>query len=363
VPVPERDLPVLLPLIDDFRPDDSGVSPLARHEEWYYVACPQCGARGRRETDVSDTFLDSAWYFLRYPSTEFDDRPFDDLRTRRWLPVTSYIGGNEHAVLHLLYSRFVTMVLEELGYVQFDEPFSKFRAHGTIVKDGAKMSKSRGNVVIPDEYIARWGADTFRMYLMFLGPFQEGGDFRDDGISGPRRFLEKVWQLVGDCIRDDASGEVTHRILVKWNQTKKAVTHRMEDLEYNTAIAALMELLNVMREENCRERRVVEEMIIMVAPFAPHFAEECWERLGHRTSVFSAHWPTWDEHLTVEHTVELVVQVNGKTRSKVHVRRDASENEAVSAALADETIRRLIESKEIRKRILVPNRLVNLVTA
>jgi leucyl-tRNA synthetase len=361
VAVPERDLPVVLPLIEDFRPDDSGVSPLARHEEWYYVDCPQCGARGRRETDVSDTFLDSAWYFLRYPSTEFDDRPFDQVRTRRWLPVASYIGGNEHAVLHLLYSRFIGMVLHELGHTQFDEPFAKFRAHGTIVKDGAKMSKSRGNVVIPDEYIAKWGADTFRTYLMFLGPFQEGGDFRDDGINGPRRFLDRIWQLVADCVRDDATGEIKHRILVKWHQTKKAVTHRLEGLEYNTAISALMELLNVLREENCRERRIVEELVIMVAPFAPHFAEECWERLGHRPSVFNAHWPSWDEHLTVEHTVELVVQVNGKTRSKVHVRRDASETEAVAAALADETVRRFIESKEIRKRILVPNRLVNLV--
>jgi len=363
VAVPERDLPVVLPLIEDFRPDDSGVSPLARHEEWYYVDCPQCGARGRRETDVSDTFLDSAWYFLRYPSTEFDDRPFDQVRTRRWLPVASYIGGNEHAVLHLLYSRFIGMVLHELGHTQFDEPFAKFRAHGTIVKDGAKMSKSRGNVVIPDEYIAKWGADTFRTYLMFLGPFQEGGDFRDDGINGPRRFLDRIWQLVADCVRDDATGEIKHRILVKWHQTKKAVTHRLEGLEYNTAISAVMELLNVLREENCRERRIVEELVIIVAPFAPHFAEECWERLGHRTSVFDAHWPSWDEHLTVEHTVELVVQVNGKTRSKVHVRRDASETEAVTAALADETVRRFIESKEIRKRILVPNRLVNLVTA
>src|SRR5882724_1992321 len=363
VAVPERDLPVVLPLIEDFRPDDSGVSPLARHEEWYYVDCPQCGARGRRETDVSDTFLDSAWYFLRYPSTEFDDRPFDQVRTRRWLPVASYIGGNEHAVLHLLYSRFIGMVLHELGHTQFDEPFAKFRAHGTIVKDGAKMSKSRGNVVIPDEYIAKWGADTFRTYLMFLGPFHEGGDFRDEGINGPRRFLDRIWQLVADCVRDDATGEIKHRILVKWHQTKKAVTHRLEGLEYNTAISALMELLNVLREENCRERRIVEELVIMVAPFAPHFAEECWERLGHRPSVFNAHWPSWDEHLTVEHTVELVVQVNGKTRSKVHVRRDASETEAVAAALADETVRRFIESKEIRKRILVPNRLVNLVTA
>jgi len=199
VGVPEHDLPVVLPFIEDFRPDASGVSPLARHKEWYFVKCPQCGATGRRETDVSDTFLDSAWYFLRYPSTEFDDRPWDTERTRTWLPVTSYIGGNEHAVLHLLYSRFITMVLKEFGHVGFEEPFPKFRAHGLIIKDGAKMSKSRGNVVIPDSYIRKWGADAFRMYLMFLGPFQEGGDFRDEGITGVRRFLDKVWQLAHEA--------------------------------------------------------------------------------------------------------------------------------------------------------------------
>src|SRR2546426_506130 len=165
--------------------------------------CPTCGAQGRRETDVSDTFLDSAWYFLRYPSTEFDDRPWDEQRTRTWLPVTTYIGGNEHAVLHLLYSRFVTMALQELGHLHFEEPFPKLRAHGLIIKDGAKMSKSRGNVVIPDAYIQKWGADTIRMYLMFLGPFQEGGDFRDTGIVGIRRFLEKIWSPVHDVAAPD----------------------------------------------------------------------------------------------------------------------------------------------------------------
>ncbi|MEK6598529.1 MAG: leucine--tRNA ligase, partial [Gemmatimonadota bacterium] len=191
VPVPERDLPVLLPPLENFRPDDSGISPLARDEHWYHVPCPGCGAKARRETDVSDTFLDSAWYYLRYLSTDFDDRAFDPARVKRWLPVASYIGGNEHAVLHLLYSRFVAMVLHDLGQLPFEEPFATFRAHGLIVKDGSKMSKSRGNVVIPDQYIDQWGADTFRMYLMFLGPFQEGGDFRDAGISGPRRFLDR----------------------------------------------------------------------------------------------------------------------------------------------------------------------------
>src|SRR5436189_226981 len=199
VGVPESDLPVELPFIEDFRPDDTGVSPLARHREWYFVKCPQCGALGRRETDVSDTFLDSAWYFLRYPSTEFDDRPWDPARTKTWLPVTTYIGGNEHAVLHLLYSRFVTMALQELGYVEFDEPFPKLRAHGLIIKDGAKMSKSRGNGVSPDAPRQNGGADTFRMYLMFLGPFREGGDFRETGIIGIRRFLDKVCQAAHEA--------------------------------------------------------------------------------------------------------------------------------------------------------------------
>lgn len=362
VPVPEKDLPVLLPPIDDFRPDDSGVSPLARHEEWYYVACPDCGTRARRETDVSDTFLDSAWYYLRYPSTEFTDRPFDPARTRTWCPVPMYIGGNEHAVLHLLYSRFLAMVLHELGHVAFEEPFRTFRAHGLIVKDGAKMSKSKGNVVIPDEYIAKWGADTFRIYLMFLGPFQEGGDFRDSGISGPRRFLDKVWDLVSQCEHVTLIGsEVHHSVVIKRHQTVKKVTEAFEALSYNTAIAALMELLNALRETNCSDRRLVKDLLIMLAPFAPHFAEECWERLGATTTIFSAAWPKYEPHLTVEDLMDIPVQVNGKTRGKVRVSRGAEEAAIVSAALADDAVRRFTEGKEIRKRIYVAGRLLNLV--
>jgi leucyl-tRNA synthetase len=361
VPVPEKDLPVLLPELEDFRPDDTGVSPLARVKEWYYVPCPVCGKQGRRETDVSDTFLDSAWYFLRYPSTEFDDRPFDPARTRKWLPVATYIGGNEHAVLHLLYSRFITMVLQELGQLHFEEPFRKFRAHGLIVKDGAKMSKTKGNVVIPDEYIARWGADNFRMYLMFLGPFQEGGDFRDEGISGPRRFLEKVWALVGDSCRTHADDEVRHEVLVKYHQTVKRVTEGMEELRYNTSIAALMELVNTFRTESCTHRSLVDGLVIMLAPFAPHFAEESWERLGHGTSVFEAQWPSWDERLVVEDQVEVVIQIGGKTRSKVSVPRNADQGAVVAAAQRDAAVRRFTEGKEVRKVVYVPNRLLNLV--
>ncbi len=362
VAVPEKDLPVVLPEIEDFRPDDTGISPLARHEEWYFVPCPECGKRARRETDVSDTFLDSAWYYLRYPSTEFDDRPFDRERTRRWCPVATYIGGNEHAVLHLLYSRFIAMVLRDLGHVEFEEPFRRFRAHGLIVKDGAKMSKSRGNVVIPDEYIARWGADTFRTYLMFLGPFQEGGDFRDESISGPRRFLEKVWALMLEATRNARVGEdIPRHVEVKWHETLKKAHDDLEALRYNTAISALMELVNTLRDAGCADRRIVEDLVVMLAPFAPHFAEECWERLGHGASVFEEEWPEWDEALTVEESVEVAVQVGGRTRSKIVVRRGSGEELVTAAALADPTTRRFLGDRPVRKTIYVPDRLVNLV--
>jgi leucyl-tRNA synthetase len=362
VPVPENQLPVELPAIDDFRPDDSGVSPLARHAEWYFVPCPQCGKQGRRETDVSDTFLDSAWYFLRYPSSERADVAFDDERTRRWLPVTSYIGGNEHAVLHLLYARFITMVLHDADLLDFDEPFRRFRAHGLIVKDGAKMSKSRGNVVVPDEYIDKWGADTFRTYLMFLGPFQEGGDFRDAGISGPRRFLDKLWAQVDQaCHPDAAQGEIRHEVLIKWHQCKQRVTEGIEDLHYNTAIAALMELLGALRDSTCANREVVSSLVQMVAPFAPHFAEECWERLGREGSVFDSPWPEWDPALTVADTVTIGVQVGGRTRGTVTLSQGASQADAEAAARAEASVARHLDGRAVAKVVWVPGRLLNFV--
>jgi leucyl-tRNA synthetase len=361
VPVPEKDLPVVLPDIPDFRPDDTGVSPLARHEEWYFVPCPQCGRRGRRETDVSDTFLDSGWYFLRYPSTEFDDRPFDPARTRTWCPVSTYIGGNEHAVLHLLYSRFLTMVLHDLGHLPFEEPFARFRAHGLIVKDGAKMSKSRGNVVVPDEYIAQWGADTLRLYLMFLGPFQEGGDFRDAGISGPRRFLDRVWVLVGDAAAGDGGAEPPKDLVVRWHATKKKVAEDLETLHYNTAIPALMELVNHMKEAGCHDRAMVQDLVVMLSPFAPHFAEESWERLGNRGSVFDTSWPAWDERMAVSDQIDVPVQVNGKTRSKVRVARGSDQATVLSAAQADPSVQKFTAGKHVTKVIYVPDRLLNIV--
>jgi len=376
VPVPEADLPVLLPALEDFRPDDSGVSPLARAEAWYRVPCPRCGKRARRETDVSDTFLDSAWYFLRYPSADRDDVPFDAALTRKWLPVSSYIGGNEHAVLHLMYARFITMALKDLGHVDFAEPFARFRAHGTIVKDGAKMSKSRGNVVNPDQYVEEWGADTFRMYLMFLGPYQEGGDFRDAGISGIRRFLDKVWQLVeavsaargpGSGVRgpgrsDPGPGPLTPdpEQVRMMHRTIQRVTRDTASLDYNTAIAAMMEYVNALRD-GAPTRELLEPLVVLLAPYAPHFAEECWERLGHRTSVMDAGLPAFDPALAVADEVEFVVQVNGKLRSRLTLARGVGEEAAVAAALADVAVRMFTEGRRPKKVVFVPDRLVNLV--
>ncbi|MEO7085320.1 MAG: leucine--tRNA ligase [Gemmatimonadaceae bacterium] len=357
VPVPESDLPVELPYVEDFKPDDSGVSPLARVESWYKVKCPTCGGHARRETDVSDTFLDSAWYFLRYPSSEFNDVPFDEKRTERWLPVTSYIGGNEHAVLHLLYSRFITMVLKDAGILNFEEPFTKFRAHGMIIRDGAKMSKSRGNVVNPDEYIERWGADTFRTYLMFLGPYEEGGDFRDQSILGVRRFLDRVWASVLGATADDSSADVTRKL----HQTIKKVGEDIPALSYNTAIAAMMEYVNVLRRnERTPHRSEVEPLVQLIAPFAPHVAEELWEHLGHKESVFDARWPLFDPGLIVEERSTIAVQVNGKTRGTIQINAGEGQETAVAAAMGDPAIAKFVTGTP-KKIIFVQGRLLNLV--
>ena len=359
VPVPEKDLPVELPLIEDFRPDDTGVSPLARHEEWYFVTCPECGGQARRETDVSDTFLDSAWYHLRYPSTEFHDRPFDAARTKKWLPVSSYIGGNEHAVLHLLYARFICLVLHDLGHLHFDSPYPKFRAHGLIIKDGAKMSKSRGNVVVPDTYIEQWGADAFRMYLMFLGPFQDGGDFRDSGIVGQRRFLEKVWALAHEAA--EAKSAPVPALEQKLHRTIRKVSADTEALQYNTAIAAMMEYVNELRERGAGSRELIEPLVIMLAPYGPHIAEEMWSVLGHDASVFEARWPSYDERLASAGDVEIAVQVNGKLRSRLMVPRGMAEKDVLARVLADEAVKKFVDGQKVKKVVFVQDRLVNLV--
>jgi len=356
--VPEKDLPVVLPDIPDFRPDDTGVSPLARLETWHIVACPKCGGAGRRETDVSDTFLDSAWYFLRYPSANRDDVPFDATMTKKWLPVHSYIGGNEHAVLHLMYSRFITMVLGDMGHLHFEEPFTKFRAHGHIIREGAKMSKTKGNIVNPDQYFEQWGADSFRMYLMFLGPFQEGGDFRDAGISGVRSFLNRLWLGVIDA-RHDGSPDAD--VLRKLHQTIRKVGEDTARLSYNTAVAAMMEYMNMLRKGD-RTPHVdeVRPLVQLVAPYAPHIAEELWERLGSDRSVMDSGWPAFDAAIAREDFVQLAVQVNGKLRGTVSVPREIDQEAAVAAAMAEPQIAKFVTGSP-RKVVFVPGRLLNLV--
>jgi leucyl-tRNA synthetase len=358
VPVPEKDLPVELPRVDDFKPDDSGVSPLARVESWYRVPCPTCGAPARRETDVSDTFLDSSWYFLRYPSVQLQNVAFDAKLTEKWLPVSSYIGGNEHAVLHLLYSRFITMVLHDAGLLAFDEPFKRFRAHGHIIKDGAKMSKTHGNVVIPDKIIDEWGADSFRTYLMFLGPYEEGGDYQDRGIAGVRRFLDRLWTAVTGASR---TGTPDAAVMRKLHKTIRKVGEDIPRLNYNTAIAAMMEYMNSVRQGE-RQAHVaeVEPLVQLVAPFAPHIAEELWERLGHKQSVCDSPWPSFDAKLATDDVITVAVQVNGKTRGTIQVAPDIAQDDALAAAMKDETIAKFVPGKPARV-IYVRGRLLNIV--
>jgi leucyl-tRNA synthetase len=364
VPVPEEQLPVELPHIDNYRPDESGISPLMRAAEWYLVPCPKCGRTARRETDVSDTFLDSGWYFLRYPSAHRDDTPFDPELTKKWLPVDMYIGGEEHAVLHLLYARFLTMVLNDLGHIDFEEPFRTFRKHGLLIKEGSKMSKSRGNVVIPDRYLEEWGADAFRTYLMFLGPYQEGGDFRDLGLQGPYGFLSRLWDTlvpVAELGAAPASGSIEQKL----HATIAKVTEDIAALRYNTAIAAMMEYLNLVREGGRRANRgEVEPLVPLIAPFAPHLAEELWERFGNKGSIFArATWPSYDPAKTLTDTVEFVVQVNGKVRARMPMPRGISQEDAQAAALADDNVRRFVNGATVRKVVFVPDRLLNLVVA
>ncbi len=364
VAVPDEDLPVVLPRVEDFKPDDSGVSPLARVEEWYQTSCPQCGGKARRETDVSDTFLDSSWYFLRYPSTDRDDIPMESLITQKWLPVDCYIGGEEHAVLHLLYARFITMALKDLGHLDFEEPFTQFRKHGLIIRDGVKMSKSKGNVIVPDPIIEEYGADTFRLYLMFLGPFAEGGDYREKGIQGPFGFLHRLFDTVVSAIAADEGGNSPHpEVEQKLHKTIKQVSEQLPNLQYNTSVAAMMEYLNAVRAGGrTPARSEVEALVVLVAPFAPHLAEELWERLGHAGSIFDgANWPAFDPQKAAEDIIKVAVQVNGKLRGTVEVQRGTEQEEVEAQARSQDNVSRHLEDGTVRRVIFVPNRLLNFV--
>jgi leucyl-tRNA synthetase len=362
VGVPERDLPVLLPSVEDFRPLGTGVSPLAQVEDWVKVPCPICGEPSKRETDVNDNFLDSGWYFMRYPSTDFSDRALDRERTWHWLPVDMYIGGNEHAVLHLMYSRFLMRALYDLGHVPAPEPFTRFRANGMLTFGGrGKMSKSRGNVVNPDDYMARHGADTLRLYLMFLGPFLEGGEWNDEGMRGQSRFLERVWRCAQLCQSADNS-DVEHER--RRHRTIARVGRAIEDLHYNTAIAALHEFQRDLDDDLASGggRRVdARTLVQLLAPFAPHISEELWERLGEVGSVHQAPWPEHDPMLAAEVTVTIAVQVNGRLRATFQCPAGTGAAELERLALAQPRIAEILDGRLPHKVVAVPDRVVNLV--
>ncbi len=352
--VPEDKLPVLLPYVKDFRPEGSGVSPLASVKEFYETTCPECGGPARRETDVSDTFLDSAWYYLRYLDPKNATSALNADRVKKWAPIDMYIGGAEHSVLHLLYVRFAAMAMHDWGFIPFEEPFKKFRAHGLVIKDGAKMSKSKGNVINPDDYVRNFGADTLRMYLMFLAPFEDGGDFRDQAILGLERFLKRVWNYEPGTEKNQATLVALHKAI-------KKVGDDIAALHYNTAVSTLMIALNSM-EELAATQDEFEMFLKLLAPFAPHITEEIWrERLGHTTSIHREAWPEYDAALLKEESVMLVVQVNGRTRAAVPAPADVDQPAAEALARANPAIQTYLADGTPKKIIYVPGKLINFV--
>jgi len=377
VPVPEKDLPVLLPMDATFTGE--GGNPLARISSFVNVPCPECGGPARRETDTMDTFVESSWYFLRYCCPRFDGGALDRREAEYWMSVDQYIGGIEHAVLHLLYARFFTKALRDLGHIDIDEPFANLLTQGMVIKDGAKMSKSKGNVVDPNALISAYGADTARLFSLFASPPERDLDWSDQGVEGSYRFLNRVWKMVFDLaplVRDAGSVDVSAlgaEAAALRRATHKTIRKVTDDIEerfhFNTAIAAVMELVNALasfdgkKDPGCAPvlKEAVESVVLLLAPFVPHVAEELWEGLGHSGGIGKASWPVWDEAALVEDEVTIVVQVNGKLRGKVSVAAGAGEEEVRTAALADGKVLAHTEGKTVRKIIYVPGKLLNIV--
>jgi leucyl-tRNA synthetase len=368
VPVPDADLPVMLPEDVEFVP--TGESPLRFHDEFLHTTCPLCDKPSLRETDTMDTFMCSSWYQYRYLSPAFDDAPFDPDEGAYWLPVDQYTGGIEHATMHLIYTRFFTKAMKEMGLVDFDEPMMALYNQGMVLgEDGEKMSKSRGNVVAPDALVEQYGADTVRAYLMFFAKWDQGGPWNYDGIKGPQRMLYDVWDLAVLDYRagavDDASNRALRR---KSHQVIRKVTEDLESFSFNTSVAAIMELRNELaaaeRTRNVSEavwNEAVDSMLLLMAPMTPHIAEELWERRGKPFSIHVQPWPSWDSEAVKEESVTLVVQINGKVRDRIEVAAGLDDDALKEAAMGSEKIRSRLGSDEPRKIIVVRGRLVNIV--
>ncbi|OGF29989.1 hypothetical protein A2466_02545 [Candidatus Falkowbacteria bacterium RIFOXYC2_FULL_34_220] len=356
----EKDLPVRLPELEKgWEPVGDGRGPLANVDDFMNTTCPKCGGAASREADVMDNFLDSAWYFFRYIDPKNNNKIFDQKLGKKWLPVDFYVGGNEHAVLHLMYTRFITMALHDIDLIDFDNPFKKFRANGMILKDGKKMSKSKGNVINPEEYGEKVGYDALKTYLLFLGPLNEDRSFTDEGVRGTKRWVEKIARLE-EKIKNSHKDE--NEIINKLHKTIKMVTDDFEDQRYNTAVARLMELTNVLNLADKISTQTWKSFLVLVSPFVPSIAEEMWERLGNKNSIFSDKlWPEYDAKLAHDEFIELIVQVNGKLREKIEVSIDITEEEAKKIALESGKIKKWIEGKKIEKVIFVKGKLINIV--
>ena len=371
VPVPEKDLPVLLPKDIKFKPH--GESPLKDAKKFVNAKCPKCKGKARREIDTMDTFVDSSWYFLRYISPRLKDKPFKKEDVDRWLPVDQYIGGVEHAILHLLYSRFITKVLYDGGFIGFNEPFKNLFTQGMIIKDGAKMSKSKGNVVSPDKLIKKYGADTIRLYTLFIGPPEKDAEWSDRGVEGAYRFLGRVWRMVCDRRKgsQETKASVTDKALErKTHQTIKKVTDDLEKgFHFNTAISAVMELVNEIYacQENGTSEKVLKEaiktVIILLSPFVPHIAEELWRELGNNQSVLKEKWPTFKENLILEEVITIPVQINGKLRAKIEVPLGTTDNALKEKVLSDTKTKNYLKNLKVSRLVVIPNKLINIVTS
>lgn len=363
-PVPEGQLPVTLPEIDDFQPTEEGDSPLARAEDWVKTNCPKCGGPAKRETDVMPNWAGSNWYFLRYCDNKNNQALAEAAKLKYWIPVDWYNGGMEHTTLHLLYSRFVYKFLYDIGAVPEEcgpEPYKKRTAHGMILGEGGvKMSKSKGNVINPDEYIEKYGADTIRVYEMFMGPFDQAIAWDDKGVIGVYRFLNRVWDLQIKVKKRDEI-EKDKGVVRLLHQTIKKVTEDIENMRFNTAIAQMMILVNEMEKSEDIPSSVWEKFVLILSPFAPHLAEEMWQRLGHKHSLAFESWPEYDESLIQAEEIELVVQVNGKVRDKFKVPADISEEEAKQKALSSDKVQKWLAGNEPKKVIYVKGKLVNVV--
>lgn len=361
VPVPEDQLPVVLPKEADFTLKGDGKSPLARVADFVNTTCPECDGPAQRETDTMDGFVDNSWYFFRFCDPQNSEAFASKAALKRWMPVDTYIGGAEHAVGHLIYSRFYTKVLYDEGYITFEEPFTKLVNQGLLLaEDGQKMSKSLGNVVNPDDVVKTYGADTLRMYEMFLGPIHEAKPWDTKGINGIKRFLDRVQRLFeGNTIQKDAAADA--ELTAHLHRTIKKVTDDIEALRFNTAISALMIFVNAAQEKAVLPIVEAEVLLKLLSPLAPHLAEHLWLNMGHETSINQEAWPVADERLLQSETVVMAVQINGKSRATIEIAADADEATAKSAALANETVQKHVASQPIKKVIYVPRRIINLI--